>query len=58
MKEVKYEGLRPKGTLRPRRLWRPGEKARVEDEVAEELLSQPGFSVVEKRRRRPKKSRE
>ena len=57
MKEVKFSGLRPKGTLNPRRLWRPGDTVQLEDDVAETLLREHGFSVVT-RRRRPKKARE
>ncbi len=57
MKEVKFSGLRPKGTLNPRRLWRPGDTVQLEDDVAETLLREHGFSVVT-RRRRPRKARE
>ena len=57
MKKVKFSGLRPRGTLSPRRLWRPGDTVQLEDDVAEALLREPGFSVVT-RRRRLKKARE
>jgi len=57
MKKVKFGGLRPKGTLNPRRLWRPGEAVEVEDDIAEALLRDPEFRQVKpKTRRRRTKS--
>jgi len=59
MKKVKFGGLRPKGTLNPRRLWRPGETVEVEDDEAEALLRDPEFQQVKTgtRRRRIKSSK-
>jgi hypothetical protein len=59
MKKVKFGGLRPKGTLNPRRLWRPGETVEVEDNEAEALLRDPEFQQVKTgtRRRRTKSSK-
>ena len=51
MRELKFSSLRSKGTLYPRRLWRPGDTALVDDEVAEALLREPGFSVTRRRKR-------
>jgi hypothetical protein len=53
MKEVKFSGIRPKGTMNPRRLWTPGESLRLDEEVAEALLKEPGFTLV---RRESKKA--
>jgi len=52
MKKVKFGGLMPKGTLNPRRLWRPGEAVEVEDDIAEALLRDPEFRQVRPRTRR------
>jgi hypothetical protein len=54
MKKVKYTGVRPQGTLKPRRMWSPGEVLEVENEVAEELVGAPGFELVKTRRTRKK----
>jgi hypothetical protein len=58
MKKVKYTGVRRQGTLRPRRMWSPGEVLEVENEVAKDLVKAPGFEVVKKRRTRSKKDEE
>ena len=55
--KVKYTGLRPQGTLRPRRMWRPGEILDVDDEVAEELIKGPEFTPVESSRSRRKREK-
>jgi len=52
MRKVKFNGVRRVGTLRPRRMWIPGEVLDVEDGVAEELVGQPGFTLVEEKKRR------
>jgi len=54
MKKVRYDGVRPRGTLRPRRMWSPGEVLEVEDEVALDLVEAPGFELVKTRRTRKK----
>lgn len=54
MKKVKYTGVRPQGTLKPRRMWSPGEVLEVENEVAEQLVEAPDFELVKKRRTRKK----
>lgn len=54
MKRVKFTGVRPQGTLKPRRMWSPGEVLDVEDEVAEVLVEAPGFELVKTRRTRKK----
>ena len=54
MKKVKYTGVRPQGTLKPRRMWYPGEVLEVENEVAEQLVEAPGFELVKTRRTRKK----
>jgi len=48
MRRVMFTGFRRVGTLRPRRLWSPGEALDVEDDVAEELGSHPDFKVLKK----------
>ena len=48
MRRVMFTGIRRVGTLRPRRMWSPGEVLEVEDDVAEELGSQPDFKVLKK----------
>lgn len=54
MKKVKYTGVRPQGTLRPRRMWSPGEVLEVENEVAKDLVEAPGFELVKTRHTRKK----
>jgi len=54
MKKVRYTGVRPQGTLKPRRMWSPGEVLEVEDEVAKDLVEAPGFELVKTRRTRKK----
>jgi hypothetical protein len=54
MKKIRFNGLRPKGTLRPRRMWTPGEVLEVEDEVAGELLWETDFTQIEEKRRSKK----
>lgn len=54
MKKVKYTGVRPQGTLKPRRMWSPGEVLEVENEVARVLVEAPGFELVKTRRTRNK----
>ena len=54
MKRVKFTGVRPQGTLRPRRMWSPGEVLEVENEVARVLVEAPGFEMVKTRRTRKK----
>ena len=55
MRRVRYNGLRPMGTLTPRRMWRPGEVLEVDDDVAKELVENPDFKLVVKPRSRRKK---
>ena len=43
-----FNGVSPRGTLRPRRMWRPGEELDVADDVAEELLGEPGFVLLKR----------
>jgi len=54
MRKVRFTGIRRVGTLRPRRMWSPGEVLEVEDDVAEELSRQPGFKML---RRPPQKKK-
>ncbi|MHA1227847.1 MAG: hypothetical protein ACTSPV_13960 [Candidatus Hodarchaeales archaeon] len=54
MRKVKFNGARRVGTLRPRRMWTPGEILEVEDGIAEELTGQPNFILVEEKKRRKK----
>lgn len=46
MKKVMFNGVSPRGTLRPRRMWTPGDILDVADDVSEELLREPGFLLV------------
>jgi hypothetical protein len=50
VKKIKFNGTRRKGTLTPRRIWSPGEKLMVEDEVAEALENDSEFVIVKKKR--------
>ena len=52
MRKVRFTGIRRVGTLRPRRMWSPGEVLEVEDDLAEELNRQSGFEML---RRPPRK---
>ena len=52
MKKVRFSGVGRVGTLRPRRVWSPGEVLEVEDDVAKQLTGQPGFEIVRSRSRR------
>ena len=54
MRKVRFTGIRRVGTLRPRRMWSPGEVLEVEDDVAEELNRQPGFKMLRRPPRRKK----
>ena len=54
MKKIWFNGLNPKGTLRPRRIWNPGDVLEVADDVAEELLKEPGFILLKPEK--PKKA--
>ena len=51
MRRVKYTGVTRKGTLRPRRMWTPGEVLEVDNEIASELIKSPDFRSVRTRRR-------
>ena len=56
--KVKYTGVRPKGTLRPRRMWSPGEVLELEDGLAEDLAGERDFEILRKpRSRRSKETR-
>jgi len=55
MKRIMFSGVNPKGTLRPRRMWSPGDVLEVADDVAEELLGEPGFMLLKPEK--PKKSK-
>ena len=57
--KVRFNGIRRLGTLRPRRMWSPGEELEVEDDVAEELADQPGFTILRRppKKRAPKRSK-
>jgi hypothetical protein len=46
VKKVMFNGVSPKGTLRPRRLWSPGDALDVADDVAGELLGETGFVLL------------
>jgi len=54
MRKVRFSGVRRVGTLRPRRMWSPGEVLEVKDDVAEELKDLPGFTVLGRSTRRPR----
>jgi len=56
---VKYQGIGPKGTLTPRRMWRPGDREKVTPDVAEKLLKESGFvkvRVIKPRKKKTKKT--
>jgi hypothetical protein len=57
MKKVKYDGVRPRGTIQPRRIWWPGEVLEVEDDVADELVKTLGFTLVEQPKSRRKREK-
>jgi len=46
MKKVWFNGVNPKGTLRPRRMWTSGDVLEVSDDAAKELIREPGFMLV------------
>lgn len=46
MRKVRFTGISRVGTLRPRRMWSPGEVLEVEDDVAEELNRLSGFEML------------
>ena len=54
MTRVKYTGVTRKGTLRPRRMWPPGEVLEVDNEIASELIKSPDFRWVRTRKRKIK----
>ena len=51
MRKVRFKGIRPRGTIVPRRMWRPGEILELDDTVARELTREPDFEIVRRRRR-------
>ena len=57
MRKVKYTGLRPMGTLTPRRMWRPGEILEVDDDIAKKLARDPNFMLVVKARSRRRREK-
>ena len=54
MKRVRFKGARRKGTLTPRRLWTPGEVVSLENGIADELVKDPEFKLVESRKKKAK----
>ncbi|MBD3206544.1 hypothetical protein GF319_09415 [Candidatus Bathyarchaeota archaeon] len=44
--KIKYTGVRPKGTIKPRKMWQPGELSEVEEELAEKLSEDPDFKIL------------
>jgi len=58
MKKVRFSGVGRVGTLRPRRVWSPGEVLEVEDDVARQLAVQPGFEIVRSRSRKKASQKE
>ena len=56
MKKVWFKGVNPKGTMRPRRMWTPGDILEVEDRVAEELLGETGFMLLKDKPKQSKKA--
>jgi len=46
MKKVMFNGVSPRGTLKPRRMWTPGDILDVADDVSEALLREPGFVLL------------
>ena len=58
MKKVWFNGVSPKGTFRPRRMWNPGDILEVADDTAEKLLREPGFSLLKEEPKNPKKKTE
>jgi len=58
MRKVMFNGVSPKGTLRPRRLWSPGEVLNVADDVAVELLGEPGFMLLKEPERARSRKKE
>jgi len=59
MKRIRFKGARRKGTLTPRRLWAPGEVLNVNDGVADELVKDPEFQLVEpSKKKSPRKKNE
>lgn len=57
MKRIRFKGARRKGTLTPRRLWTPGEVVSLEDDVADELVKDPEFQLVEPRKKKSSRKR-
>ena len=53
---VRYTGINPKGTLTPRRMWRPGDKLTVDPDVAKRLLKESGFVEIKSRKKKAKKT--
>ena len=56
MKKVWFNDVSPKGTLRPRRMWAPGDILEVADDVAEELIRETGFMLLKEKPKQPKKA--
>ena len=52
---VRYEGVHPKGTIKPRRMWYPGDRVKLPIDVAQEVLKESGFVEVKVKRRKKKK---
>ena len=53
--KVRYEGTRPIGTIKPRRMWYPRDIMRLPIDVAQRVLKEPGFVEVKIKRRKKKK---
>ena len=58
MRKIMFNGVSPRGTLRPRKMWSPGEALEVADDVAEELLGEPGFVLLKKATPRRSRNRQ
>jgi len=52
LKRVRFTGVRRRGTLYPRRVWRPDEVVEVSDLAAAGLVSHPDFTIVDSKTRR------
>ena len=48
MRKVQYTGLRPKGTITPRIMWRPGDVLELDEELAKEIARDPDFRLLRK----------
>ena len=53
--KIRYNGVRGKGTIVPRVIWRPGDVRDVNPQVVEELLRDPDFTLIKPKKKAKKK---